>query len=271
MITDSGHLASNPCRVCGHPVQEKFRKKNLLKYEAQYGLCPHCGFLQVDNPFWLAEAYDNAIAILDIGLPSRNLSMANRLGPKFKKFSNKNSRFLDYAGGYGLFTRMMRDKGFNFYWQDDYCENIFARSFSVLDHNNPRNFDLVTAFEVFEHMLYPLKEIEKIFTFSGNLLFSTELLPKTESVDQWWYLVPETGQHISFYSLHTLEYLASHFNKHLYSDNKSLHMLSETKMKVNFTSKPLSFKFLSWWERHRYKSLLGSDFTKIKSDLNKGM
>lgn len=110
MITDSFQNSSNHCRICTHPVREIFRKKILLKYKARYGLCPFCGFLQVENPLWLNEAYASAIASLDIGLVSRNLSMTNRLAPKFRKFSNNDSCYLDYGGGYGLFARMMRDK-----------------------------------------------------------------------------------------------------------------------------------------------------------------
>jgi len=32
----------------------------------------------------------------------------------FKKFG----KFLDFGGGYGIFTRLMRDIGFDFYWYD---------------------------------------------------------------------------------------------------------------------------------------------------------
>ena len=32
--------------------------------------------------------------------------------------------FIDYAAGYGFFVSLMRDYGFNFYWQDKYCENL---------------------------------------------------------------------------------------------------------------------------------------------------
>lgn len=266
-MTDSNRNSSNHCKICTHPVQELFRKKILLKYEAQYGLCPNCGFLQVENPFWLKEAYASAIASLDIGLVSRNISLSNRLAPKFRKYSKKDSRFLDFAGGYGLFTRLMRDKGFNYYWQDDYCENIFARSFEIENHNSPQTFDLVTAFEVFEHMQNPLVDIEKIFTFSPKVIFSTALLPSKTPLEDWWYLVPETGQHISFYSHKTLEYLASCFNKHLYTDKKGLHMFSDNKINVNFTSKPISYRLISWWNRHQFGSLLEADFENIKSKL----
>ncbi len=37
--------------------------------------------------------------------------------------------FLDYAGGYGVFTRLMRDIGFDFYWHDPYTQNLFANGF----------------------------------------------------------------------------------------------------------------------------------------------
>jgi hypothetical protein len=102
----------------------------------------------------------------------------------------------------------------------------------------------------------------------SKVVFSTILLPNKASLEDWWYLVPETGQHISFYSLQTLEYLAKFFKKHLYTDKNGLHMFSDNKIKVNFTSKPVSYKLISWWEKHQFRSLLDSDYENIKSKLS---
>jgi hypothetical protein len=33
---------------------------------------------------------------------------------------NTKGQFLDYGVGYGVFVRLMRDIGFDYYWQDKY-------------------------------------------------------------------------------------------------------------------------------------------------------
>ena len=99
----------------------------------------------------------------------------------------------------------MRDEGFPFLRSDLYCENIFARGFDLSDRDPDfqDSFVLLTAFELFEHFEHPKCQIEKMFGLSDTILFSTELQPDREltSADDWWYFVPETGQHIAFYNL----------------------------------------------------------------------
>ncbi|MBW8524710.1 class I SAM-dependent methyltransferase [Chryseobacterium chendengshani] len=127
--------------------------------------------------------------------------------------------FLDFAGGYGLFVRAMRDKGYNFYRQDFYCENLFSKHFDIEDLKES-NFDLVTAFEVFEHLENPLLEIENILKYSQHLIFSTDIIPQTASqIENWVYIAPETGQHIAFYSEKSLNIIAENFGKKYYRKN----------------------------------------------------
>jgi hypothetical protein len=40
-----------------------------------------------------------------------------------------NNRFIDYGGGYGLFVRLMRDAGFDYYWFDKFCDNVLSKGF----------------------------------------------------------------------------------------------------------------------------------------------
>ena len=42
---------------------------------------------------------------------------------------NTKGQFLDYGVGYGVFVRLMRDIGFDYFWQDKYTENLFAQGF----------------------------------------------------------------------------------------------------------------------------------------------
>ncbi len=223
------------CSICNNKRHLIFSTKILNKYIVDYFKCEVCEFIQTEEPYWLSESYHNAIASMDVGLVNRNLLFSD-IGKKIivQNFNYQNI-FLDYAGGYGLFVRLMRDKGFNFYRQDIYCENIFAINFDLQDLQASQKFELVTAFEVFEHLTNPLLEIEKIFNFSESILFSTELKPEIsiKSTKDWWYFVPETGQHISLYSLKTLNMIALHFNCNFYTNGTTLHLFTKKKFKNN--------------------------------------
>ena len=146
-------------------------------------------------------------------------------------------RFLDYAGGFGVFVRMMRDYGFDYYWDDKYCKNIFAKYFTINDIDMEyRRIELVTAFEVLEHLYDPTKELNEIFQHSDSLLFSTEIQPE-KNLDKWWYLSPETGQHLTFYTIKALNALAEKHNCKFYSNNKNLHIISKRNLKENIFNK----------------------------------
>jgi hypothetical protein len=157
------------------------------------------------------------------------------VGKVIRFFFNRKGKFLDYGGGYGLFVRLMRDKGFDFFWYDKYSENLFSRSFIAFDLIGSDDFELITSFEVFEHLVHPIDEISEMMKKGKSLLFSTELLPKFSigSVDDWWYFSPDAGQHISFYSEKSLSYLASIFGCQVYSNGKNLHLFTYKKFWMN--------------------------------------
>ncbi|MGB4841000.1 MAG: class I SAM-dependent methyltransferase [Saprospiraceae bacterium] len=225
---------------------------------------------RTEEPYWLEEAYKNVITNLDIGLVSRNISYANQLPGILDKHFNNGGKYLDYGGGYGMFVRLMRDRGFDFYRSDKYCENLFAKYFDISDLEKGTKFQLITAFEVFEHLPNPIEEIEKMFELSASILFSTLVQPGTviHSASDWWYFAPETGQHVSFYSIKSLKEISKKFNKNLFSDGSSLHLLTEKKfperiLKLSFFTK-ISRKLFSI----RNSSLLQNDFEYIKKNTN---
>lgn len=221
------------CLICGCSSESLFYTKILNKYDCQYYKCSHCGFIQTEKPYWLEEAYSSAITCLDIGLISRNIYMSKIVERIILNNFNLNGVFLDYAGGYGMFVRIMRDKGFDFYRQDKFCENIFASSFDLRDTCNDK-FELLTAFEVFEHLYDPVEEVKIIGSLSDNILFSTSLVPANiDNLIEWRYLAPETGQHISFYTLDSLRILLSKFGYYLYSNGVDLHLATRCKMGYN--------------------------------------
>jgi hypothetical protein len=131
---------------------------------------------------------------------------------------------VDCAGGYGILVRLLRDRGIEALWADSYCENLLAIGF---EHKGGKA-DLVTAFEAFEHFVNPKEELERLFTIAPNVLFSTEIIaiPAPKQAE-WWYYGPNHGQHIGFFRVQTLSYLAHRFGKNLITDGRSYHLMTQ--------------------------------------------
>ena len=207
----------------------------LKKHDARLLRCSNCGFIFVESPNWLAEAYLEPINRADTGYVWRNLWARDRMRLCIEAHLNPGGMFLDYAAGYGLFVRLMRDIGYDFRWSDLYCPNLFSRGFEVPDPLiGP--FEAVTAFEVFEHLTNPSEEMKKLSALTSCLIFSTKLVPEPAPQPQdWWYYGLEHGQHIAFYSRKSLELLAGRFGYHFATDDADMH----TDLHV-FSRKPVS-------------------------------
>lgn len=267
-------------KITGGEVEVCFKGKVLTKYDVTYYRCLETGFIQTEDPYWLAEAYSSAITKLDIGLVGRNEVMREKLAPILSNYFNAGGRFLDYAGGYGLFTRMMRDKGFDFYHTDVYCQNLFAEYFDLSDLPANTKFELLTAFEVFEHLPDPLAELENMSKYADSIFFSTLLQPKTalNSITDWWYFIPETGQHVALYTEKSLAFLAGKFDYHFYTDGVGTHLFTKKQLQKNpFDIPKLPFLIATMKRKvDRYfrklnqprESLLQKDFELIKNKIN---
>jgi hypothetical protein len=138
-------------------------------------------------------------------------------------------QFLDYSGGYGILTRMMRDIGFDYYWFDLYEKNQMACGFEGTIDNS--RYELVSFYEVLEHLPSPMDELSRIFRLTDNLLFTTALLPDPlPQLDQWNYYGMEHGQHISFYSQKTFQRISDIFQCRFYEIQKNLYLFSKNKI-----------------------------------------
>src|SRR5262249_9016024 len=152
--------------------------------------------------------YASAISAIDIGVVSRSVTFARLTQNLILACFDSSARFMDYGGGPGVFVRMMRDAGFDFYIYDKYCENMFARGFEA-DPDDTTLYELITAFEVFEHFAAPIDEIEGVLHRSRSVLFSTLLLPPgNPAPGDWWYYALEHGQHLSIYTRPALAVIA---------------------------------------------------------------
>jgi len=213
------------CKICGNKTEKFFTAKVLEKYIKDYYYCQSCHFLAPNEIVWLEEAYQQPINLSDTGLVSRNLYFSWVVSTILFFLFQKNATFLDYAGGNGLLTRLMRDIGFDFYTDDPYSQNILARGFEYRSRKD-LTIELITAFECFEHFPNPLEEVDKILSISKNVIFSTELLPHPPPApEDWDYYSFEHGQHVSFYSLKTLTYIAKKYQLNFHSCN-NIHLFT---------------------------------------------
>ena len=200
--------SSVPCRLCDAPATEVCRQLVLRRHDVGYFLCPTCDLLQTEKPYWLDQAYDDAVAVLDTGAIDRNLLCADltTVIARLLKVTPR-SRCLDFGGGHGVFTRLMRDRGLDFGWSDKFAPNLYARGFEA---ESTQTHDLVTAFEVFEHFDDVRGEIDRLFSPGHRFVLASTFLHRGHR-DRWWYYVPEVGQHVSFYSRQTMTFIAEKY------------------------------------------------------------
>lgn len=221
---------SAACPICSSVSSKVFDAELLGRHRVDYFLCNSCGFLRTEKPYWLSEAYSEAIASADTGLVARNIDISKRLTALLFLLFDRNARYLDLAGGTGLLTRIMRDIGFDFYWHDPYCQNVHARGFEFNASKAP--CEAVTAFEVLEHLEDPLSFVSGALSQAGadTFIFSTELYKNLPpSPGSWWYYSLETGQHIAFYQRRTLEKMAEILRLRLYTRG-DFHILTKRQL-----------------------------------------
>ncbi|HET7163043.1 MAG TPA: class I SAM-dependent methyltransferase [Rhodanobacteraceae bacterium] len=213
------------CKVCAGATEPFGELVVLGRHRACYRRCISCGYVFVESPHWLVEAYaDHAIAALDTGIVMRNLWLADAVDALLRWRFREVRTALDYGAGTGLFVRLMRDRGHDFRWSDPHCENLFALGFEA-DAQAP--FDLVTCFEVMEHLVDPLPVFGQLVARAPVLIFSTELLPEHDNrPGEWHYYTPETGQHVGFFTQASLQAVAKKLGRHFASDGKMLHAIT---------------------------------------------
>jgi hypothetical protein len=205
-----------------------FSKLLLHKHRVSYYRCNRCGYLQTEKPYWLKEAYASPINEEDTGLVSRNITLSKIFTIIVATYFNKSGKYLDYAGGYGLFTRLTRDIGINCYWQDPYCQNLLSVGFE--QPRNIKRYEMLTGFEVMEHLENPLAELKKIFKRTDSFLFTTQIIPVAQDIEEWDYLGIEHGQHISLYTIKSLQKIADQLQLNLYTDEVMIHLLTKKKL-----------------------------------------
>ena len=198
------------CRLCDGPLAMRFSRYVLNKHDVAYFQCEQCQSLQTEPPYWLDEAYcENNLSNLDTGAAQRNLqnlaacwSIAKLLGLR---------DVLDVGGGDGLLCRLLRDHELNCFVRDRYAKPTYAQGFQTPDFAKP---EMIVAFEVLEHYPQPRSDLKELFASHPRAVLASTGIYNNQNQD-WWYLAPESGQHVFFYSRKALEQVAREFGYEL--------------------------------------------------------
>ena len=217
--TGQGVVPDEVCRVCGGALLHKWTMKVLDRYEADYFECLKCGCLQIPNPYWLNEAYcdeGKPIAVNpDGGRFCRNFSAYMRLRAlEDAGLFGGPLHVLDYGGGSGILTSMLRLAGRECSHFDPYCPvPLFEpeRAFLTPEAIPMSSFNAVVALEVFEHLCNPLDVIRSLAGYlepGGTIVLSTGLYKPGVHSEDWPYLSRLAGQHVTFYTRKAIRIIA---------------------------------------------------------------
>lgn len=180
-----------------------------------YYRCGNCGFCfapqiaRWSHSLFKERIYNGEYSLVDPDyIQARPVANAQGLAGMFGEVAFS-IRHLDYGGGNGLLSKLLCQKG----WASE-SYDPFANEGSEGEKED--QFDLVTCYEVFEHVPDPRKligDISRLVKPDGIVLFSTlisdgELTPDGHLA--WWYAAPRNG-HISLFSRRSLVILAQEY------------------------------------------------------------
>lgn len=188
---------SSHCRLCGRQRTKSFV---TLRDEILYHRCLSCGYIGMDEAYILSPEDERRRYLLHENSPD-NLGYVHWLKSFLTFALNKKvpdgASILDFGSGpQPVMAELMRDLGYTVSTEDSY--------FAPGRAEGP--FDLITAVEVFEHLLFPadvMKSLAERLLPGGKLCLCTEFLQeKTDFFDTWHYRSDPT--HIGFFTVKAL-------------------------------------------------------------------
>lgn len=191
-----------------------------------YCLCRGCGYLFAPMfQDWTREQFleriynDDYVAVDPDYLakrPQNSRELLNHLfGAHKESFVH-----LDFGGGDGHLSRLLCEDG----WDSASWDPFFDPGSSL----DGRRFDLITAFEVFEHAPDPQQMMRQLVSAAHQgtfVLFSTLVHDNAVRVSEritWWYIGPRNG-HVGAFSRYSLGLLGDQHGLKYHSFTENLH------------------------------------------------
>ena len=226
------------CKICGGAsplfgavdfhkscIEAQGKCLNVSGKPIYYRRCNACSFLFTEAlDDWSAEAFVKYIYNDDYVLVDPDyvaVRPTNNSGVIAKAFDAARGELsiLDYGGGSGLLARLLEERGFRSATYDP---------FSAFSARPQGPFEVITCFEVMEHVPFPDKivaDMSGMLAAEGVILFSTLTQPANfgELGLRWWYVAPRNG-HVSLYSQRALAILFEKHGMQIFSFSEVLHM-----------------------------------------------
>ena len=192
-----------------------------------YFRCGECGFCFAPELHrWAPEEFaakiynDDYIDVDPDWIETRPRGNAQHLTQLFGP-AGTTIRHLDYGGGIGLMSDLLQGAG----WQSRSYDPFVDKDVDVFGLGK---FDLITSFEVFEHVpdaTRLIADLVSLLADDGLIYFST-LLSEGQVVPGqrlgWWYAAPRNG-HISLYTRKSLTLLGARHGLGFGSFTANLH------------------------------------------------
>ncbi len=202
---------------------------SLSGHPIYYVRCDRCGFcFAPEMAAWPIEMFERLIynkSYVEVDpdcVFDRPQSNSKKLLQMFGAAASQINH-LDYGGGQGALSAHLSGLG----WRSTSYDPFVNKDIDIASLGG---FNLITAYEVFEHVPDPKKlidELTRLLMPNGLILFSTLLsdgeIEKNRRLD-WWYASPRNG-HISLFSRTSLQRLADHKALNLRSFDAGSHAL----------------------------------------------
>jgi len=203
------------CLICAS------KRINIMRNYAALGLvkCKECGFVfmhQIPTKDELDKHYSTYGYEGERVLTPMTVDSYNSTLDEFESY-RKTNKLLDIGCGVGHFPSVARQKGWESFGTEYSPKAVaHARKKGINMHIGPlqtatfdaESFDVITSFEVIEHLNNPIEEINTIYRLlrPGGIFYCTT--PNFNSLLRYWlktdYKVIEYPEHLSYYTKKTL-------------------------------------------------------------------
>lgn len=190
-----------PCPLCESKESTDFYSNERRDFVR----CCNCKLVFVSPEYHLSYEDEKSRYDLHQNSPEDEgyKKFLSRLTIPLQKRLKAKSNGLDFGSGPGpTLSKMLEDKGYSV----DIYDYFYATDKTVFD----KQFDFITATEVFEHLRNPGQEIKMLWELlnpGGILGIMTKLLIDQQAFPKWHYIMDRT--HICFFSEKTFMWLSN--------------------------------------------------------------